>query len=188
MTHQTTAVTKEDVTQVKHHRKEKESNMKPQQKVDKTFEELVEESIRLPELNASSCLPMTMTEILRSSKKEKDVTTKLPKIHSGQVQLVTMGDGFSSERKRRRGKKVKAHRRPETPSPRAVPEINSKSVRVACSKQAANSATEETNTVKTHWKKKLHKRQSKRHLTDEGDPLNVSITISGYQHYKEYRT
>ena len=121
MTHQTTAVTKEDVTQVKHQRKETESNMKPQQKVDKTFEELVEESIRLPELNASSCLPMTMTEILRSSKKEKDVTTKLPKIHSGQVQLVTMGDGFSSERKRRRGKKVKAHRRPETPSPRAAP-------------------------------------------------------------------
>ena len=99
-----------------------------------------------------------------------------------------MGDGFSSERKRRRGKKVKAHRRPETPSPRAAPEINSKSVRVACSKQTANLATEETNTVKTHWKKKLHKRQSKRHLTDEGDPLNVSITISGYQHYKEYRT
>ena len=108
MTHQKTAVTKEDVTQVKHQRKETESNMKPQQKVDKTFEELVEESIRLPELNASSCLPMTMTEILRSSKKEKDVTTKLPKIHSGQVQLVTMGDGFSSERKRRRGKNRKA--------------------------------------------------------------------------------
>ena len=190
MTHQTTAVTKDDFNRVNAPRTGMDySEVNAKQKADKTFEELVEESIRLPELSPSNHLPMTMTEILRNAKQGKDITTKLPQIHSGQVQLVSRSDGLKSERKRRRGKKAKVHHRPERQSPRAAPEINSNSVRVAYSKPTSTDlSTKGANTEQAHWKKKLHRRQSKRHMAEEGDPMNVSITITGYQHYKEYRT
>ena len=118
---------------------------------------------------------MTMTEILRSSQQAKDI--KLPQIHSGQVQLVTRNDGISSERKRRRAKKANFHR-PERPSPRA-PQDNSNSMRVSYSKPTADVDAKTTNTEQMHWKKKLHRRQSKRHMAEENDSVNVSITISG---------
>ena len=187
MTHKFTTATKDNSERVNsQHTGMENSNGDVKQNADKSFEELVEESIRLPALSSSSHLPMTMTEILRSSQQAKDITTKLPQIHSGQVQLVTRKDGISSERKRRRGKKAKLHR-PERPLPRA-PQDNSNSMRVSYSKPTSDVDAKTTNTEQMHWKKKLHRRQSKRLMAEENDSVNVSITISGYQHYKEYRT
>lgn len=187
MTHRSTAVTKDDSDRVNsQHTGMEYSNVNARQNADKSFEELVEESIRLPALSPSSHLPMTMTEILRNSHQGKDIATKLPQIHSGQVQLVSRNDGLPSERKRRRGKKAKVHR-PDRPSPRAVSD-NSNSLHVSYSKPTTDLATKASNMEQTHWKKKLHRRQSKKHMAEEGDPMNVSITISGFQHYKEYRT
>lgn len=165
------------------------SKQNAKHKAEKTFEELVEESIRLPSLSPSSHLPMSMTEILRSSQKSKDIGTKLPQIHSGKVQLVTRRDGLPGERKRRRGHKKKLNR-PERPSPE-VPPDNLNGVRVTVAKSPAslaesNHAKAAANTEQKHWKKKLHRRQSKRRMAEETDPLNVSITISGY--YNGYRT
>lgn len=171
-----------------------DSNVKAKQntkhQTEKTFEELVEESIRLPSLSHSNQLPMTMTEILRSSQKSKDIATKLPQIHSGKVQLVTRSDGLPGERKRRRGHKTKLNR-PERPSP-GVPSDN-KSTRVTVARPPAgltdkNHAKEQSNTEQANWKKKLHRRQSKRRIAEDTDPLNVPITISGYQNYNGYRT
>lgn len=164
------------------------SKQNTKHKTEKTFEELVEESIRLPSLSPSGHLPMSMTEILRSSQKSKDITTKLPQIHSGKVQLVTRGDGIAGDRKRRRGHKTKVHR-PDRPSPE-VSSDNVNSVRVTVAKPPAsltdnNHARTSAHTEQAHWKKKLHKRQSKRRIAEETDPLNVSITISGY--YNGYR-
>lgn len=158
---------------------------------EKTFEELVEESIRLPSLSPSNHLPMTMTEILRSSQKSKDIATKLPQIHSGRVQLVTRNDGLPGEKRRRRGHKTKLNR-PERPSP-GVPSDISNSTRVTVARPTAgladkNHAKEQSNTEKAKWKKKLHRRQSKRRIAEDTDPLNVPITISGYQNYNGYRT
>lgn len=161
-------------------------------KAGKTFEELVEESIRLPSLSPSSHLPMSMKEILRSSQTSKDITTKLPQIHSGKVQLVTRGDGLSGERKRRRGRKKKLTR-PERPSPQ-VDSDHLNGVRVTVAKPPAsltdnNHVSASASTEPAHWKKKMHRRQSKRRMAEDSDPLNVSITISGgYQHYNGYRT
>ena len=187
MTHKFTTATKDDSERVNsQHKGMEHSNANAKPNADKSFEELVEESIRLPALSSSTHLPMTMTEILRSSKQAKDIATKLPQIHSGQVQLVTRSDGISNERKRRRGKKAKFHR-PERPSPRAAPD-NTNSMRVSYSKPTGDVDAKGTNTEQMHWKKKLHRRQSKRHMAEENDSVNVSITISGYQHYKEYRT
>ena len=158
---------------------------------EKTFKELVEESIRLPSLSPSNQLPMTMTEILRSSQKGKDIATKLPQIHSGKVQLVTQRDGLTGERKRRRGHKKKLNR-PERPSP-GVPSDN-KSSRVTVARPPAglggdkNHVKEKSNTEQANWTKKLHRRQSKRRIAEDTDPLNVPITISGYQNYNGYRT
>jgi len=187
MTHKFTTVTKDDSEEFHlQHAGMEHSHATAKHKADKSFEELVEESIRLPALSPSSHLPMTMTEILRNSQQGKDITTKLPQIHNGQVQLVTRNDGLPSERKRRRGKKAKSHR-PERPSPRAAPD-NSNSVRVSYSKPTTELTSNVSSSEQTHWKKKLHRRQSKRPMTEEGEPVNVSITISGYGHYKEYRT
>lgn len=188
MTHKFTTVTKDaDSEKVNSEQTTMENSLaNAKRNADKTFEELVEESIRLPELSPSSHLPMTMTEILRSSRPSKDISTKLPQIHSGQVQLVTRRDGTPIERKRRRGKKAKFHR-PERPSPRAAPD-NTNSVRVSCAKQATELDSQTSTAEQLHWKKKMLRRHSKRHITGEKDSVNVSITISGYQHYKEYRT
>ena len=158
---------------------------------EKTFVELVEESTRLPSLSPSNHLPMTMTEILRSSQKSKDIATKLPQIHSGKVQLVTRNDGLPGERKRRRGHKTKLNR-PERPSPGVRSDNNSTSTRVTVSRPPAgladkNHVKEKSNTEQANWKKKLHRRQSKRRIAEDTDPLNVSITISGYQNYNGYR-
>ena len=158
---------------------------------EKTFEELVEESIRLPSLSPSNHLPMTMAEILRSSEKSKDIATKLPQIHSGKVQLVTRNDGLPGERRRRRKHKTKVNR-PERPSP-GVPLDNS-NARMTVARPPAGLAAEKShikeksNTEQANWKKKLHRRQSKRCIAEDTDPLNVSITISGYQNYNGYRT
>lgn len=167
------------------------AKQKTKHKAEKTFEELVEESIRLPSLSPSNHLPMTMTEILRSSQKSKDIATKLPQIHSGKVQLVTRNDGLPGERKRRRGRKTKLNR-PERPSP-DVPSDESNNVRVTFARPPAgladkNHVKEKSNTEQANWKKKLHRRQSKRRIAEDTDPLNVSITISGYQNYNGYRT
>ena len=188
MTHKFTTVTKDaDSERVNADQTPMEnSNVKTKQNADKTFEELVEESIRLPALSPSNHLPMTMAEILRSSQPSKDISTKLPQIHSGQVQLVTRRDGTPIERKRRRGKKTKFHR-PERSSPRGAPD-NTGNMRVSCAKQATEIDTQGTTGEHLHWKKTMHRRHSKRHITGEKDSVNVSITISGYQHYKEYRT
>lgn len=190
MTHKLTAVTKEaDSDRVSsRHTTMENANVNSKRNADKSFEELVEESIRLPALSPSSHLPMTMTEILRNSQPQKDIHTKLPQIHGGQVQLVTRRDGTPIERKRRRGKKSKSHR-PKRPSPRVAPD-NTNSVRVSCAKQAPEIDAQATTAAEQlHWKQKMHKRHSKRHLTgDNADSVNVSITISGYQHYEEYRT
>lgn len=158
-------------------------------KAEKTFEQLVEESLRLPELSPSSHLPVSMTEILRNSQKSKDITTKLPQIHSGKVQLVTRNDGLPSERKRRRGHKTKSNR-PDRPSPHVPSDNSTDSARVTCSKPglADSHIKASANTEQAHWKKKMHRRQSKRRIAEDTDPLNVSVTISGFQHYKEYRT
>lgn len=157
----------------------------------KTFEELVEESITLPSLSPSDHLPMTMTEILRSSHKSKDNAPKLPQIHSGKVQLVTQNDELPHERKRRRGRRTKLNRR-ERPAPGVLPD-NSKSTRVTVARPPAGLADkdqvkEKSNMEEANWKKKLHRRQSKRHIAEDTDPLNVSIAISGYQNYNRYRT
>ena len=157
---------------------------------EKTFEELVEDSIRLPSLSPSNHLPMTMTEILRSSQKSKDIAPKLPQIHSGKVQLVTQNDGLPRERKRRRGHKTKLNR-PERPSP-DVPSDNSNTTRVTVARPPAgladkHHAKEKSNTEQANWKKKLHRRH-KRRIAEDTDPVNVSITISGYQNYNRYRT
>lgn len=182
MTHKFTAVTKDNCEYINSQQKgmEYSNGAHIKQNADKTFEELVEESIRLPSLSPSSNLPMTMTEILRSSQQAKDLTTKLPQIHSGQVQLVTRSDGIPSERKRRRGKKSKL-RRPERPLPRATSD-NANSVRVSYAKPSTDlDATKAPNTEQLQWKKKLHRRQSKRRMAEENDSVNVSIKISGYQ-------
>ena len=190
MAHKLTAVTEEaDSNRVSsRHTIRENANMNSKRNPDKSFEELVEESLRLPALSPSSHLPMTMTEILRNSQAPKDMHTKLPQIHGGQVQLVTRRDGTPIERKRRRGKKSKLHR-PKRPSPRAAPD-NTNSMRVSCAKQTAEIDAQTTTAAEQlHWKQKMHKRHSKRHLTGENaDSVNVSITISGYQHYEEYRT
>jgi len=173
-----------------------DSNVNAKQKTkhqnEKTFEELVEESIRLPSLNPSNHLPMTMAEILRSSQKSKDIATKLPQIHSGKVQLVTGNDELPGERKRRRKHKTKINR-PERPSP-GVPSDNSSSPRMTLARPPVGLAADKnhvkgkSNTEQGNWKKKLHRRQSKRCIAEDTDPLNVSITISGYQNYNGYRT
>lgn len=156
-------------------------------KAEKTFEELVEESLRLPELNPSSHLPLSMTEILRNSQKSKDVSTKLPQIHSGKVQLVNRSDGLSGEKKRRRRKKAKINR-PERPSPHIPSDNSSSALRVTCAKPSVgladtNHITATANTEQGPWKKKMHRRQNKRRMAEDSEAMNVSLTIATYHHF-----
>lgn len=156
-------------------------------KAEKTFEELVEESLRLPELSPSSQLPLSMTEILRNSQKTKDVSTKLPQINGGKVQLVATTDPLSSEKKRRRRNKSKTNR-PGRPSPHIPTDDANAKMRVTqCVKPSVglkdnNHLKATANTEKGPWKKKMHARHSKRRMAEEPEGMNVSLTVATYHH------
>ena len=156
-------------------------------KAEKTFEELVEESLRLPELSPSSQLPLSMTEILRNSQKNKDVSTKLPQINGGKVQLVATSDPLSSEKKRKRRNKSKTNL-PKRPSPHCFSsdDANAKMRVTQCVKPSVglkdNNHLTNTNTEKEQWKKKMHTRHSKRRIAEESESMSVSLTVATYHH------
>ena len=147
-------------------------------KGEKSFEELVEESLRLPDISPSSRLPMSMTEILRRSQTQTNATANLPQIRRGQVQLVGSDAGWASERKRRLPEKKAKFGRPKRPSPRQQQPSSSEHSEFS-SDPAGGYSSRDGSTVKPEqakWKKKLHRRpQGKRRpMAPDVDPLNVS--------------